>query len=294
MSYIKTTLKQELIINEIVTVHYFEFAKDYLYEGEVHNFWEFVYVDKGEVEIIADANGYRLNQGEIIFHKPNEFHNLWANGKVAPNLIVISFYSYSESMEFFENKILSVGDNEKNLLGKIIKESENAFISPLNISSLKKLDRRPESSFGCEQLIKLYIEEFLISLIRKTSNITKETRLSSAVKARYTDDITKKIISYLQDNLYNNLTFDDVCKYTHMGKTNLKTTFKEIVGTGVMEYYKSLKIDEAKRLIRETELNFTQISEKLSYSSIHYFSRQFKKATGMTPSEYVYSVKSVI
>ena len=40
-------------------------------------------------------------------------------------------------------------------------------------------------------------------------------------------------------------------------------------------------------------MNFTQISDFLGYSSIHYFSRQFKKITGMTPSEYSSSIKAL-
>ena len=53
-----------------------------------------------------------------------------------------------------------------------------------------------------------------------------------------------------------------------------------------------MKVEFAKQLIRENQLNFTQISDFLGYSSIHYFSRQFKKVTGMTPSEYSTSIKA--
>lgn len=293
MSYVKTTLKEEFNIKEIVTVHYFEFAKSYIYEGESHNFWEFVYVDKGEVEIMADTNGYKLNQGEIIFHKPNEFHNLWANGRVAPNLIVISFHCNSPSMAFFENKILSADDANRKLLSNIVKEAKNAFVSDLSESELKKLEFRDNAIFGCEQLIKIYLEEFLINLVRRDTSITKEVRLSSSVKERSDNNMTSKIIGFLQDNINNNLTFEDVCKFSNMSKTNLKTVFKEKTGTGVIEYFKSLKIEEAKRLIREEEMNFTQIADILGYSSIHYFSRHFKKATGMTLSDFAYSVKSL-
>jgi len=54
-----------------------------------------------------------------------------------------------------------------------------------------------------------------------------------------------------------------------------------------------MKIEAAKELIRTGQMNFTQISEKLGYTSIHYFSRQFKKVTGMTPSEYASSIKAM-
>ena len=46
-------------------------------------------------------------------------------------------------------------------------------------------------------------------------------------------------------------------------------------------------------MIRDEQMNFTQISEFLGYSSIHYFSRQFKKMTGMTPSEYASSIRAI-
>jgi YesN/AraC family two-component response regulator len=54
-----------------------------------------------------------------------------------------------------------------------------------------------------------------------------------------------------------------------------------------------MKIDRAKEMIREKKYNFSEISERLSFSSIHYFSRRFKLITGMTPSEYAASVKSM-
>ena len=98
MDYVKTLLKNELTIKRIVTLHYFEYTRDYIFDGESHDFWEFLVVDKGEVEVMAGSNGYRLKQGEIIFHKPKEFHNVWANGKVAPNLIVIAFECNSEAI----------------------------------------------------------------------------------------------------------------------------------------------------------------------------------------------------
>lgn len=291
MDYTKTILKEELVVKSIVTVHYFEFAKNYIFEGEKHDFWELLYVDKGEVEVMSDIHGYKLKQGEMIFHKPNQFHNEWANGKVAPNLVVISFECKSKEMNFFGNKIISIGDNEKNLLAQILREAKTAFTSKLNDSLLKKLERRDDADFGCEQLIKIQLEQMLISLIRKGTGVGIESRLSSAVKERSDEDMTKKIINYLLDNVTENISFEDVCRYSCIGRTNLKVMFKEHTGKSVMEYYKNLKIEEAKKMIREGLNNFTEISGLLGYASIHYFSRHFKKATDMTPSEYASSVQ---
>ncbi len=294
MNYFKTILNEELIIKKIVTVHYFEYAKDYIFEGEKHNFWEFVYVDKGEVEVMAESLGYRLKQGEMIFHKPNEFHNIWANGTVAPNLVVISFECKSPAMTYFENKILSIPDNERDILANIIKEAQEAYIKPLNITDQKKLEKSLISSFGSEQLIKIYLEQLLINLIRSGNSKKKESKLSSSVKERSDEDMTNKIKQFLKENVKSNISFDDVCHFSSLSRTSLKVLFKEKTGTGVMEYTRKIKIEEAKKMIREGSNNFTQIADNLSFGSIHYFSTYFKKATGMTPSQYATSVKMKI
>lgn len=291
MDYVKTALNEVLTIKKIVTVHYFEYARDYVFEGETHDFWEFLVVDKGEVEVMADSLGFRLKQGDIIFHKPNEFHNVWANGKVAPNLIVISFECKSPAVRYFENKILSISDYEKKLLAQIIREARDAFASPLHVPTLKKLERNRNAQLGSEQLIKLYLEQMLIYMLRERNYVQKETKLSSSVKERSDDDMIKKTKSFLEGNVASDISFDDVCRFLSMSRTHLKVLFKEHTGLGVMEYYSRLKIEEAKRMIREGEHNFTQIADTLKYNSIHYFSRHFKKVTDMTPSQYATSIK---
>ena len=47
MTYVKTVLKKEIVIDSIITIHYFEYSKDFSFSGEAHNFWEFLYVDAG-------------------------------------------------------------------------------------------------------------------------------------------------------------------------------------------------------------------------------------------------------
>ena len=78
-----------------------------------------------------------------------------------------------------------------------------------------------------------------------------------------------------------------------IGRSQLQKLFREEYQCSVIEFFSRMKIDFAKQLIRENEMNFTQISDFLSYSSIHYFSRQFKKLSGMTPTEYATSIKAL-
>ena len=110
-------IKEQIHISDMYTFFQVHYDSDYAFFGETHNFWECLYVIKGKLCVSADERIYYLEDGEIIFHKPNEFHRLQANGQVAPNLIVISFSCHSPLMAFFEDKILTIGETEKKLLG---------------------------------------------------------------------------------------------------------------------------------------------------------------------------------
>ncbi len=292
LEFVKILLHEEFQINRIITLHYFEFAKDFVFEGEKHDFWEFLYVDKGEAEVMADTDGYKLKQGDIIFYKPNQFHSIWANKIIAPNLIVISFECNSASMMNFENKIFNIGESEKNLLAIILKEATDTFVAPFDFPKVNTLTQKTDSSFGGQQMIKVCLEMLLISLVRKATSGISENRLSSLAKERSEDDLIKRITKFMKDNISSNLTLEQVCNYSNLGQTQLKTMFKSKTGKSVIEYFKLLKIEQAKVLIREEKNNNTEISDRLGYSSIHSFSRHFKTVTGMAPSEYAKTVKS--
>lgn len=288
-AYEMTALREELIVKKIVTVHYFEFEKNYVFIGEKHDFWELVYVDKGEADIVQGTRWSRLRQGELAFHQPGEFHNLRANGEVAPNIVIVAFDCRSRAMRFFRDKIVTLRDEEKHLLADVVKEAGRAFVSPLGDPFLLKMERASENiPFGCEQMIKLSLERLLISLYR--SNTLRPVS-RSILKQHMERDLVENVIDFLNDNLGGTLTFGQVADFAKVSRTGLKEAFREKMGMGVMAYYIRLKVERAKSLIREDTYNFTQIAALLGYDSIHHFSRQFRQVTGMSPTEYARSVK---
>jgi len=290
--YYLTSLDDAIHVEKIVTIHYFEYSKDFIFEGEEHDFWEFVYVDKGEVEIIAGTMGYRLKQNEIVFHKPGEFHRIWADGTIAPNVIVVSFECNSKSMEFFNNKIMSLGKKSRTLLTNIISEGFEAFEGPFDDPYTKKLVKRKDAKFGSQQMLRLNLEALLIQLIRDNEVVDKSTRIQTTIKERSDINLTNKILDFLNENIYKNLTLDEICSNFMISKTYLLNIFKEVTGNSIMKHFSLLKIEEAKRLIREDTHNISEIAEMLGFSSVHYFSRLFKKITKMTPTEYAATVKA--
>ena len=155
-----------------------------------------------------------------------------------------------------------------------------------------KLLRRPNAPFASEQLIKEYLEILFIDIIRTELRAPIAQQHRSLFKNAVDDEKIKTILSFMRDNLYGDLRIEDICRHCNLSPTSVKNLFHRVMGVPIMSYYRQLKIDEAKNLIRCGEHSMAEIAEKLSYSSVQYFSTHFKTVTGMSPSEYSRSVKA--
>lgn len=299
MGYDGITLHNSINIGKIYSIHYFEYMNDFSFEGESHNFWEFICVDKGEVGVTADDSFTILKKGDIAFHQPNEFHNVQAVGGIAPNLVVISFQCTDNAMRFFKKRILQIDETERNLLADIIIEARRCFDCRLDDPYLQNMPMKEPDLFGAEQMIHLLLTQFIIHLIRRYSAPLmlhkRLPRLESikATKSRSDTEVFNRIVGYLEEKLNTRVTIEQICHDNLIGRSQLQKIFKEQCNMGIIEYFSLMKINAAKELMRTNHMNFTQISEHLGYTSIHYFSRQFKKVTGMTPSEYASSIKAM-
>lgn len=218
-----------------------------------------------------------------------QFHNLKADGHTAPNVIVISFDCGSRLMDFFNDKILYVPRQAKDKITNIIRYDRQAFTTRLDDPYTKKLVK--SGDVAAEQYISLYLEELLLSLHThyNTAAETKKNKLNSAVSVM--NDIFERATGFMSDNTNRSLTIDDISIALHISPSEFKRVFREYTGLGVITYFRNMRIDCAKTLIRDGGLNITEIAERMGYESIHCFSKQFKNIVGMSPREYSMSIK---
>lgn len=289
--YYPTTFRDVITIKQIFTIHYFEYTKDFSIEGEKHDFWELCYVDNGIVEVIAGQNHHVLFKGDIIFHEPNEFHGLKASGRTAPNLMVLSFSCSSPAMQWFVSKVLHIRESERNLMGHILYEAKQGFLPPFGDPTSSGLRRTEEQPFGCEQIIRIYLEELLISLVRMDYAVLHPRKRTNTITQGITEDVFGKVVKYMLDNLMQNISLEDICQTTGYSRSYLHNVFKERTGRSVAEYHKRLRLEMAKQMIREGRKNFSEIVAAMNYSTLQHFSRIFKRYIGMTPKEYAASAK---
>jgi len=287
----KNKLRELFVVPRIITVLYQEFSRDFIFPGESHDFWEFIYVEKGEILITADSLEYLLKTGEIAFHKPNEFHSIKATGHSDSTAVVVAFECKSSGMQFFENKILFTDENEKYLLSQILKEGNAAFEKLNPKPPIMGMRRKTSAPQGTEQALKSYLELFLIHIFRRKDRITRKERYTLSPAQIFDKKLAEDIKSYLGENIDRNITLGELSRHLNVSISKIKRSFKEQTRKSVIECFWDMKTEEAKRLISHGEHSFTSISEMIGCNSIHYFSRMFKKRTGMTPTMYRNSSK---
>jgi len=285
-----STIRSEICISGFHNIHYFEFGKEFTHAPEKHDFWEMVYVDKGKIIAITDSIGCILEQGQVIFHEPGEIHAHISNKEVANNMLVVSFTSDSESMRFFRKKSFTLDKTSKTLLSLFMQETKNALGRlPGDYNDLEDQDFSRET-FGATQLMQCHLTELLIKLIRGGASQTDRFALNSESRTLAKNSTAAMVIEYLEKNVYSSLTLNELCDAFYIGRSQLSMIFRECTGKSPMQYFADLKIDEAKKLLRENNHSVSEITDLLHYSGIHNFSRAFKNATGFSPTEYKRSI----
>lgn len=285
MKYKRVALESTLTIDGIYSVHYFEYMKNFVFHGESHPFWELVYADRKSLVLTAGDREIVLESGHLFIHKPDEFHTLRCSDGAA-NSVIFSFDSRCNRLYDIAGKVIVCGAEERKILGNIIAEATEVFDTPLGEMRSSELIKASECEFGSEQLIKTYIEQLLILLIRGQGKPVHGSM-------RYENSkLLEQICDYLEKNIESRIFFEDVLRHFNISASVVKKIFRENMNCGVMEHFNRLKIEAAKQMIREESYNFTEIADKLAFNTSQYFTTVFRRVTGMTPSEYEASVKS--
>ena len=271
-------------INEIVKIkEIFSFfeqdcSKTYDFKGEQHNFWECLYVKKGMLCVSADERIYRLNENQMIFHKPMEYHKFYVDCTEGAKIFVFSFSLEGELTQFFKNKVFTLSKEQKQIIDALLDYAHKKLASvdiPPDTSLYEKY-RYPFTTIKTyPQMLITYIYQLLLSLAD-----------NGEVSDRYhTDesDAFKKAVKYMNANVGKLLSVKKIANFCNVSDTTLKRIFARYTGIGIHKYFVQLKMKHAAELLQNGE-TVSRTAEKLGFSSQAYFSAAFKRETGTSPS----------
>lgn len=292
MLFESTKLQQIVHIQRIYTIHYYEYDCDFQFEGESHDFWEFAYVDKGQAIFTQGEQKLCLEQGFAMLHRPGIFHSVRSSGHTGLNLFVITFDCLAEELSALCELPFTVLSADRQRLSTILSEARQAFSSPLD-QHYFKLRRRKHAPLGAEQLIKLELEILLLHLLRHKNlpqGLLPGTQNNPGHPA---EGVLAQAIACMHQNLSQPLSIDEICRLCFISRSKLQRLFRQHANQSALNYYIGLRVEAAKDMMQSRRHSYSEIADTLGFSSIHYFSKQFKQVTGMTPTEYSASLRSL-
>lgn len=249
---------------------------DFDFKGEYHASWEMVYVINGHIGVSADDRVYELKSGDMILHKPMEFHTLKTLGKTSAEILIITF-----SMD-----------------GGLSHELKNKVFHPVGsaLSALKMLMNTLEKNGSMEsfydsvdylvvlgkalpkQLVFTQLEAFLLMLLY-TENTTLPTVKNEA------SELYSKIVEILEENVYGWIPISEIARKCNRSETTVKNCFKNYTGCGIHKYLLKIKMRTAIKLLH-SGMSVGQVSEALGFEDANYFSTVFKREIGSNATSY--------
>ena len=232
-----------------------------------------VYAADGVATATADERVYTLTRGNLLFHKPMEFHRVWSSANTAPHLLLISFKATGIAMKQLEKGFYRLNGYQAARLAEIEKLFEQVI-------GLYESDRNGNGFKLKSSLAAAAFEGFITELCESGL----EDRRDNSPYA----DTYRRVIRYMQSHCCESLTVCQIARACGLSESNLKRIFKMFCDRGVISYHNSLRIRTAVKMLYD-EIPVSKISEELGFSSPSYFYVAFKRETGKTPRDFLKS-----
>lgn len=263
-------VSHSILVTNVYTFFYQEKEKGFFFSGESHPMLELTYVDKGSLHSVADGQDLLLSQGDLVIYGPDQWHMQYADIDVITSFVTITFDVEGGDWQALTNRICKPNRHAVGILQSLLKEQDN------------------QDSYSGDTILSL-LTLLLLTILRFSA--APAARLQSTNSIQSENEMIRRAQQYISTHIREKLSVPKVAQMVDISPSYMTALFHNNLQISPGEYIRRIKLQESKQMIREGNLNFTEIAAALQYSTVHHFSRQFKEKFGITPSEYAKSVR---
>ena len=245
-----------------------KFGSDWLSMPHTHHCAELFYIVSGQGSFLIGENTFPVVKDDLIIISPLVEHTEISDQSQPLEYIVIGV----DGLE------LATGENDAQQF--YICHSLQAKV-PVHTYLRDMLHEMETRALGYESICHSLLEVLLIRLARSSDY---SARLIPS--ANHVNKESATVRRYIDSHFKEPVTLDLLAKIVHINKYHMVHNFTRDYGTSPINYLLSLRLQESKILLQSTNHSMSQIARIVGFSSPCYFSQVFKKATGISPSEY--------
>ncbi len=270
---------EQIKITRLFTLYKMHFNENYNFAGEMHDFWECMYILDGSMTVSADDRVHRLSYGDFILFKPYELHKFSVDSQSGATVITFSFNFEGEFCKSIEGGAYHFDAFQRDML-------EN-FLDYLELIAQKSLGNEYQEYYwnilpyfktdaNFLQTVALFLSRILLSLSCGARTLTKTKT--------YETELFRRALQIMHENIDTNLSVDELAKAINISTSSLKRLFDRYAGMSVHKYFLSLKIKTA-TLFLKSGMSVNEVSDSLGFNNSGYFSFVYKRETGVNPSQ---------
>lgn len=262
----------DIRLNRIIGYYYRIRTPGYQFSGERHKFFELTYVDTGTLYTEVDGITYKLGEKELILYGPGQFHSQHTDDQS------VSYVTILFDME-------NIGPEQPEdwynvLLNQVFPYNKKIY------SIIKSLVQESSTSaLYTDSLMHCLLTELIVRLLQGVYTVPA-VQPSSVVRHNYQEELFDQILAFIESRIYEPLTVADICRQFSLSRSTLQHLFKNMMDQSPKKCISDMKLEKSCQMLRENKYTISEISLKLGYSSIHYFSNAFNHKYHMPPSEY--------
>lgn len=263
-------IETKLHIEEILATYYQVRKGSYEFPGEAHEYYELIYIDHGSIETNIEGIEYPLSKYDLMIYAPGQFHSHHTEADQNCAYLTVVFRMEDKLPESLTNRIFHSRKDIYQVLCRFMKAVQ-------------------EDSYLNQELAILYLKEVII-LLHQFDHKEAIDAGASPMQVHYEHTLLNEILVYINNNLYTSFTVEDICTKFSVSRSSLQNLFRNNLHISPKQYISNKKLSQAKQLIQQHTHTISEISDMLGFTSIHYFSRKFKTAYGLSPTDYSKSI----
>lgn len=256
-------------------------------EDHTHEFLEMQYIVSGKAVHKIAGHSYEVDKGSLLFVNFGQAHSYVCSEPLTYVNILIQ-------PEFISSELID-SDNALDMLAISLFEDfagEDIHIKPhihfdgSEVIDVEKtlddmLNEYYAKQIGYRTALKGLLQYLLVLVFRKFRASDENLSVINHMQR-----ITPEILRYIEDNCFEKLSVSDLAKRCYYNPSYFSRIFKECYGMTLISYIQKKRIDEAVRLLRETDISVEEICRRVGYSEKKHFYKKFHEITGTTPSAF--------
>jgi len=262
--YAKTPVDNVVTVKSIATALRAD-LRNRISATEQHDFPEVFSMAEGRGHTVVNGTLHHLEAGQIIIYAANSVHGEGSGG-IAD---VISFETAAPLPDECCDRVITLTAGQRVLLHQIMEQTIPLFEERIGVRGM---------------VLKNHVDPYAVQNTKNRLELFLLEIIHPGIQVR--QDGMNAVTDYMMRNIHRSLSLAEMSGELGMSASSLKRLVQETCGKSPSAYFAALKIEEARRLLRHSAMNMSEIADRLGFSSVHYFSRAFRRKTGQTPSEY--------